>query len=719
MQQNKSVLHRAIWIAHGLDWLASLIRFAERTGGNILDLVIRLWLAQIFFVSGIIKVSNWQNALSLSQHEYPVSWMNPVTAAYLGVSIELLGALLLALGLATRFAAFSMLVLAAVIQFNYQAFDMHLFWIALFGWYLVRGAGAISLDHFFVRGLGDSAIPFAANGIQILAWVKQHVFPFYQLALRVWLALAIYYASHHIILYAQLLPIAGAAHFAVSASILIVILLLLGLATRWLALSLFLGATAMQMHNIQFSPDIYWQMVFALLAFHGAGHGSLDGWINNYFKRIYPQLEGKPAFSLQGLPRVVIVGAGFGGVTCAVKLAHTAVQVTLVDRHNYHLFQPLLYQVATAALAPGDIAEPVRGLFRENFNTRVLLGDVQGIDAKKQELILDNQRLPYDYLVLATGASHSYFGRDDWAPFAPGLKSVEDATEVRRRLLTAFELAEACDDPIERASLLTFLIVGGGPTGVELAGSIAELAHFGMEKEFRNFDPASARVLLVQSGERLLPTFPESLSVVTKQSLEKIGVEVLLNSRVEHIDAVGVTVSGKQIASRTVLWAAGVVASPAAKWLNAEADKAGRIKVAADLSVMGHANIFAVGDTALANAWNGEPVPGLAPAAKQGGIYVAKLIRAKVEGSKLPAAFKYQHLGSLATIGRKSAVADFGFIKLSGTLAWWLWGFIHVSFLVGLRNRVSVMFDWFWAYLTFKSGSRLITGSESQPPTIK
>jgi len=290
---------------------------------------------------------------------------------------------------------------------------------------------------------------------------------------------------------------------------------------------------------------------------------------------------------------------------------------------------------------------------------------------------------------------------------------VEDATEVRRRLLTAFERAEAADDPAERQSLLTFLIVGGGPTGVELAGAIAELSRFGMENEFRRIDPATARVILVQAAPRILPTFPEDLSEKTRLALQQLGVEVLVNSRVESIDADGVVVSGKRIAARTVLWAAGVVASPAAKWLGAAADAAGRVKVGPDLSLPGLPEVFAIGDTALSDAWNGAPVPGLAPAAKQGGEYVAGVIRARVDGRAPPPPFRYHHLGSLATIGRKAAVADFGFVRLSGSIAWWLWGAVHLGFLVGLRNRISVMLDWFWAYLTYRSGTRLITGGAS------
>jgi len=384
--------------------------------------------------------------------------------------------------------------------------------------------------------------------------------------------------------------------------------------------------------------------------------------------------------------------------------------VTLIDRVNYHLFQPLLYQVATAALSPGDIATPVRQVFRDAYSVRVLLGTVTGIDARARRVTTRENAIPYDYLVIATGASHSYFGKDAWAPYAPGLKCVEDALEIRRRILTAFERAEAASDASERAALLTFLIVGGGPTGVELAGAIAELARFGMAKEFRTFDPADSRVILVQSAPRLLPAFPESLSAIARRSLEKLGIEVLLSSRVDAIDSEGVLVGERRIAARTVLWAAGVAASPAAKWLAADADSAGRIRVGPDFSVNGAPDVFAIGDTAAINGWNGQLVPGLAPAAKQAGTYIGRLIRAKIEGRSVPPDFKYRHLGSLATIGRKAAVVDFGAIKLWGAPAWWLWGVVHVSFLVGLRNRLSTMINWFWAYLTYGSGIRLITG---------
>jgi NADH dehydrogenase/putative oxidoreductase len=342
----------------------------------------------------------------------------------------------------------------------------------------------------------------------------------------------------------------------------------------------------------------------------------------------------------------------------------------------------------------------------------VLLGEVIGVDTVGKCVELADRRVPYDFLVLATGAVPSYFGQTTWQSHAPSLKNVDDALEVRRRLLTAFEHAEVTDDDAERQAWLTFLVVGGGPTGVELAGAIAELARLGMQKEFRRFDPASARIVLVQSGPRILPTFPEHLSRKATRSLEALGVEVRIESRVQAIDSDGATINGVHLPARTVLWAAGVAASSAATWLNAGADRAGRLRVGPDLTVPGLPDVFAVGDTAHCIAWRGQPVPGLAPAAKQAGAYAARVIGARVQGRQPPPPFRYVHLGSLATIGRKSAVADFGFAELTGAIAWWLWGVVHVGFLVGVRSRVSVALDWFWSYLTYRSGTRLITGAQ-------
>ena len=619
----------------------------------------------------------------------------------------------------TRFAALSMMCLSLVIQFSYSAFDIQLLWAAFFGWFALHGAGPLSVDHFLKRGLADIAVPLAAACGRLCDTMTAYALPVFQLALRVWIAAALVTAAGVQAMqvnadYASWLPVTSILHLPATIAAITAIALAAGVATRAVAFALVLSAIALPM--IDPATEFVWQwiLLYGLIAAFGAGPVAIDAALARWFKHVFPQLEGKPAFSLEGLPRVVVIGAGFGGLACARALRQAKVRVTLIDRHNYHLFQPLLYQVATAGLSPGDIAAPVRGLFRDYFNTRVLLGSVTGVDTRNRKVLLGASSEPYDYLVLATGASHNYFGRDEWAPYAPGLKRVEDATEVRRRMLMAFERAEACDNAGERASLLTFLIVGGGPTGVELAGAIAELARFGMEKDFRRFDPASARVILVQAAPRLLPAFPESLSAAAQRALQKLGVEVLVESRVEKIDDAGVTVSGQRIAARTVLWAAGVIASPAAKWLGVEADNAGRVKVGAHLSVPGVPEVYALGDTAASIAWRGQPVPGLAPAAKQGGAYVAQVIKARVSGRKAPAPFRYRHLGSLATIGRKSAVADFGMLRLKGAIAWWLWGLVHIGLLVGVRNRVSVMFDWFWAYLTYRSGTRLITGAPEE-----
>jgi NADH dehydrogenase FAD-containing subunit/uncharacterized membrane protein YphA (DoxX/SURF4 family) len=710
----------APWIARTVGIHAELFRVLRIAAWPFLDLGIRLWLAQIFFVSGVLKLTHWQTALDLAANEYPVSWLNPVTAAYVGAAIEVICPVFLVFGLLTRYAAVPMLILSLVIQFSYQPFDSQLFWACLFGWYVLQGAGPLSLDRLLRRGLADSAIPLAASIVRVSAWIRLRIGPLYLSAMRLWLAASLLFVGGGVLAHGGggkldlWFPLETVAHYPVVMALYAGICLLVGVGSRYVAIGLMLLTSVSAMMDLRLGNDIYLLMTLAILVAHGPGPISADSILTLWLQRRVPELQGKPAFALDGLPRVVIVGAGFGGLSCAAALRRARVSVTLVDRANYHLFQPLLYQVATAAISPGDIAAPVRPLFRESFNTRVLLGTVTAVETDRQVVRLGTKELPYDYLVLATGAAHSYFGKDTWQPFAPGLKRIEDATEIRRRLLTAFEQAEVTDDPEVRRSLLTFLIVGGGPTGVELAGAIAELARFGMDKEFRGFDPASARVILVQSAPRVLPTFDEKLARIAHRSLEKLGVEVLLGSRVDHIDAEGVSVSGQRIAARTVLWAAGVMASPAAKWLGAEADNAGRAKVGADLSVPGLPNVYVIGDAALSSGWNGQPVPGLAPAAKQGGVYVAQVIGARVDGDEPPGPFVYRHLGNLATIGRKSAVADFGFVKLWGAPAWWLWGLVHVGFLVGVRNRISTMTNWFWAYLTYGGGIRLITGGERQ-----
>jgi NADH:ubiquinone reductase (H+-translocating) len=407
-------------------------------------------------------------------------------------------------------------------------------------------------------------------------------------------------------------------------------------------------------------------------------------------------------------PRVVILGGGFGGLSAARALARVTVDVTLIDRHNYHLFQPLLYQVATAALAPNTIAAPIRAVLRAQHNATVLMETVTGIDAAGRAVLIGEQRLAYDFLIIATGAHHAYFGHDEWEKFAPGIKTLSDALSIRQLVLSAFEAAEISDDPSERRRLLNFVLVGAGPTGVELAGAIAELAKASLVHDFRNIDPSEARIILIEAGPRILPTFPKTSSAAAQRMLERLGVEVRVGSAVTVCDADGVEVSGERIGARSILWAAGVAASPAAQWLDDAADRAGRVVVLDDLSVPGHPEIFAVGDTCSSKSWNGEHAPGIAPAAKQMGAYAASVIRARVERASPPPPFRYSHRGSLATIGRNNAVADFGWMTLSGWPAWLTWSVAHIYFLIGFRSRVVVALDWLWAYVTFRRGARII-----------
>jgi NADH dehydrogenase FAD-containing subunit len=412
---------------------------------------------------------------------------------------------------------------------------------------------------------------------------------------------------------------------------------------------------------------------------------------------------------------VVVVGAGFAGLTAVKALSKAPCRVTLIDRRNYHLFQPLLYQVATAALSPADIATPIRSILRRQRNASVLMARVDGIDRANRKVMVGARSLDYDYLVVATGARHAYFGRDDWEKTAPGLKKIDDATHIRRRLLLAFEQAETSADHAERQSLLTFVIVGGGPTGVEMAGAIAEIARHALVDDFRAIDPKQARVILVEAGPRLLPAFPESLSLEAQRALEQLGVEVRLGKPVTECTEQGIVLAGQFIASKCVIWAAGVAASPAARWLDAAKDRLGRVQVEPDLSVTGAREIFVVGDTATLLPSDGRPIPGLAPAAKQMGAYAAAVIRARIAGKTPPPPFRYKHIGSLATIGRAAAVADFGWLRLKGRLAWLLWGLIHVGFLNSYRSRTVVALQWLWAYCTYQRGARLITSPGGDP----
>ncbi|MDQ0390651.1 NAD(P)/FAD-dependent oxidoreductase [Labrys monachus] len=431
--------------------------------------------------------------------------------------------------------------------------------------------------------------------------------------------------------------------------------------------------------------------------------------------------EGGPAGAVRR-HRVVVVGSGFGGLETVQRLAGAPVDITLVDQRNHHIFQPLLYQVATASLATSEIAWPIRSLMRGRPEVTTLLATVTGVDMAARQVLLDGEaRLPYDTLVLATGVRHAYFGHPEWEPFAPGLKTLEDATRIRRRILLAFEQAERETDRRRQDALLTFIVVGAGPTGVELAGTIADMARDTLPPDFRNIDTHRARVVLIEAGPRVLAGYPEDLSAYAQRSLERLGVEVELGRAVSACTAEGVVYGDRRLEARTIIWAAGVRASPAAEWLGAPADRAGRIQVLPDLTVPGHPEIFAIGDTVTIAGPDGKPVPGIAPAAKQEGRHVAGTIKARLGGAAGPsAAFRYRHQGSLAQIGKKLAVIDFGWIKLRGALAWWIWGIAHIYFLIGVRARLSVAINWLWIHIRNQRSARLITqgrGAEGLPET--
>lgn len=416
-------------------------------------------------------------------------------------------------------------------------------------------------------------------------------------------------------------------------------------------------------------------------------------------------------------PRVVIVGGGFGGLAAAQSLGKVPVDVTLIDRTNHSVFFPLLYQVATGGLSADEIASPIRSLLRKQRNTKVLMTEVTGVDREQQLVITKDGQIAYDYLIMATGVRYSYFGHPEWEQYAPSMKSIPDAAAIRRRTLNAFERAELSNDPDEIASLLTFVLVGGGPTGVEMAGALAELARTGLADEFRSIDPRSARIILLEGGARLLKNLPPSLSEKAKQALERLGVEVRLNARVTNIDETGVMIGDElHIASKNVIWTAGVEATPVGEWLGVEVDRIGRVKVGPDLSLPGADNIFVIGDAASFEQ-DGALLPGVAQVALQGGKYVASVIKRRVQGLPAGPGFRYKNLGDMATVGRSFAVADFGWLRTSGFFTWLFWLALHVYYLAGLRNRMQVMLQWTWAYFTYQRNVRVLNPEllSSQP----
>ncbi|RLJ41504.1 NADH dehydrogenase [Litoreibacter meonggei] len=413
---------------------------------------------------------------------------------------------------------------------------------------------------------------------------------------------------------------------------------------------------------------------------------------------------------------VVVVGGGFGGIQCIKSLKRANVRITLIDQQNHHLFQPLLYQVATTILAPSEIAWPLRQVFRDRKDVTTLLATVVGVDQQAKCVLLSHDTsIHYDTLVLATGARHSYFGHSDWEKNAPGLKTLEDATTIRRQILSAFEIAEKSDDPELQRAYLTFAVIGAGPTGVELAGIIAELSHRILPREFRRIDTNTARILLIEAGSKVLPSFPQKLSDYAASALSQLGVEVLLGSPVTACNANSVVVGDTDIPCGTIVWAAGVQASPVATWLDADHDRAGRVIVGPHLTVPQHDDIFVIGDTASVTDSKNNPVPGIAPAAKQMGAYVGTVVRKRLRNAPTSRPFVYRHAGSLATLGRRAAIADFDRIQLTGAVAWWTWGIAHIFFLIGTRSRVAVAWSWLWSFLTGQNAARIITRQTDKP----
>jgi len=672
--------------------------------GPVLNLVVRLWMAQMFLFSAAMQLSGADHSNTPNIYACFEDWLTAQSLAQIVLlSASMVFAALLAAGLASRLAA----LVLAVFSLAAYGFDagqaQNLLWALLLLYVALFGAGPLSVDALLARERPQKPESKFSN-------LLQNGFLF---ALRQWLVL--------VILLGVLEPSAAKmvpdfllqhsfvsgfleqkAHFVMA--VLAIGFLLPGFLARPVAglmapILLVMAITTSQAENM------YLAALLGFIASSGPGLLTFDHWW---------KLDRWPSVDLgpdEDVPHIVVVGAGFAGLTAVSRLAREKCRITLIDRHNYHLFQPLLYQVATAALSPADISLPIRTLFKGRSNVQVLLAEVTGIDRENCQVLLGHRRVKYDRLIIATGSNPGYHGKDLWEQQAPGLKHIEDATYIRSRLLAAFEHAEDAVDEASKLAWTTFVIVGGGATGVEMAGALAELASHGLRGEFRNFDPAKAKIILLNRGPRCLSAFSKASSKACEKTLNALGVEVRNEVELESIDVNGVSLAdGSKIAARTVLWAAGVTASPAAKWLGVEAKHGGRVPVTSRLSLEDDDRIFVIGDTAAIFTRKGKLVPGLAPAAKQAGQYVAKVLVAQMAGWPPPKPFSYSHQGSLATIGRSSAVADFGWIKISGSPAWWLCGLIHVGFLTGVRNRIAVALQWFWAYLTYHRSTRLITG---------
>ncbi|HEO8433291.1 TPA: FAD-dependent oxidoreductase [Legionella pneumophila] len=714
-QQNSKYFGQKV--AFILTAISNVILFLGKTVWPFIDFFFRFWIGNKILIAGLLQAHNWSVSILLATNEYPVPWLSPHLEAFLGITTQVIGGGCIILGFFTRVAALIILILSVMTQVYYVKLDLNLLLITLMAGYVLRGAGPFSLDNLFEQGLSRSALPFAMSIHHFFNATKQVSDSIFLFGLRIWFMITWVLVSNYVVglpshetqWVSHWFPVHSLSLLIHSGWLILPLLLALGFATRLVALTMLVLFCITQNGAGELAYPLYWLMIMTILFASGPGSFSFDQLLLRMLKPYYPQLSGKPAFKLDNLPHVVIIGAGFGGIACAKALRHVPVKVTIIDQNNYHLFQPLLYQVATGNLSSADIAVSIRSIFLDQFNAQVLLGRVTSIDKEKHRIVTEQFQLSYNYLVVATGATHSYFGKDDWAPYAPGLKTIEDAIAVRSQIMQTFEYAEIAENEVDRQNLLNFVIVGGGPTGVELAGAIIELARYGMEKDFRQFDPCNANVILIQAAPRLLPTFSEKSSAKVQKSLEEIGVTVYLNSKVEHIDNQGVLVEGKRIYSKSVFWAAGVQASPAAQWLDMPADVSGRVLVNNDFSVPNWSNIYVIGDTATANLWHGKSLPGLAPAAKQSGAFVAKKIAAIVYNKPSNATFNYTHLGSLATISRKASIVELNHFSFYGELAWWFWGVVHVSFLVGARNKFSVLSNWIWSFFTFRANNLLIT----------
>lgn len=690
-------------------------------------IVFRLWIKSLRSLIALIKpMMDLSIRLMLGSNLLASALAYREVGGLLFPTILLCAAVAIIAGFMTRLiAAIAVIALIALLA-SVAPSDTRLFQIALFSWLAIHGAGTYSLDALFRAGLAISAVTPMGVAVSAADWLTRHAEPVLLLVYRAWLAatwFVIALSPGRSQQWEAVLPVNTFAIVLPGPALLAGVLAFAGAAMPLQLAILVLSILGYQAVNLTQGLEITGidplsVLVCALVALFGSGMAAIDRKAERWLQSHVLYERSDVAIPAEW-PHVVIVGAGFGGLAAAMRLARLPVRVTLIDRQNYHLFQPLLYQIATASLSPSDIALSIRSLFRKDRNVSVLLGEVTAVDPAARQVALGEKQMRYDRLIIATGAQHSYFGHDDWSAYAPGLKRVEDGVHIRARVLKAFEHAEAESDPGERARLMTFVVVGGGPTGVELAGAISEMACLSLVGEFRAIDPRETRVVLLHAGDRLLPSFPQELSNQAHSALTSLGVEVRLNALVTDIGPKHVALGDERLASGTVIWAAGVIASPAAAWLGAECDRAGRVIVGPDLSVPGHPDIFAIGDTAASTAWSGAVVPGLAPAAKQAGEYVAQVIQAQLSGAGTVQPFSYRHRGSLATIGRKHAVAQIGRLLLAGAPAWWVWGAVHIGFLAGGRNRSAVLLNWVWSYVTLRSNITLITENKSSSTDLR